>query len=96
MLALTICGSRMPSGNSPRIWSTAFFTSLTAALISSPSWNSIIVWLEPSDAVELSVETPEIERTAASTFWVTCVSISVGAAPGWVMVTITSGNSISG
>ncbi len=26
---LITCGSRMPSGRSPRIWSTAFLTSLT-------------------------------------------------------------------
>jgi hypothetical protein len=29
--------------------------------------------------------TPGIERTAASTRWVIWVSISVGAAPGWVI-----------
>src|ERR1700712_5409075 len=64
--------------------------------MSSPIWNSIIVWLEPSDAVELNEETPVIERTAASTFWVIWFSISVGAAPGWLIWTITIGNSTSG
>src|ERR1700712_6125515 len=64
--------------------------------MSSPIWNSIIVWLEPSDAVELIEETPVIERTAASTFWVIWFSISVGAAPGWLIWTITIGNSMSG
>ena len=64
--------------------------------MSSPIWNSTIVWLVPSDAVELIDCTPAIERTADSIRWVIWVSISVGAAPGWVMVTITIGNSMSG
>ena len=55
-----------------------------------------MVWLAPSDAVELIDWTPAIERTADSIRWVIWVSISVGAAPGWVIVTITIGNSMSG
>src|SRR5579871_3235239 len=86
----------MPSGSSPRIWSIAFFTSATAPLMSSPMLNSTAVVLVPSAAVELILATPLIDRTAASIRWVICVSISVGAAPGWVIVTTTTGNSMSG
>ncbi len=46
------------------------------------------VWLLPSEAVDWISSTPLIERTAASTFWVIWVSISVGAAPGCEMNTI--------
>jgi hypothetical protein len=75
----------MPSGKSPRTWSTAFFTSATAPLMSVPILNCTIVWLEPSEAVEVIVSTPAMVRTADSTRWVICVSISVGAAPGWLI-----------
>jgi hypothetical protein len=68
----------MPSGRSPRTWSTAFFTSATAPLMSVPILNWTIVWLEPSDAVEVIVSTPAIVRTALSMRWVIWVSISVG------------------
>ena len=64
--------------------------------MSWPISNSISVWLLPSDAVELIEATPAIERTADSTRWVICFSISVGAEPGWLMTTITIGNSTSG
>ena len=50
----------------------------------------------PSEAVELIVFTPLMERTADSTSWVIWFSISVGAAPGCEMLTLTAGNSMSG
>ena len=37
-----------------------------------------------------------IDATAPSTRWVICFSISVGAAPGWVTVTLTIGKLMSG
>src|SRR3546814_4744422 len=40
--------------------------------------------------------TPLTPRIAASTRCVTCVSSSVGAAPGWTTTTCTAGNSMSG
>ena len=64
--------------------------------MSVPIWKKIIVWLLPSDAVELIVSTPLIVRSEASIFCVICVSISVGAAPGWLITTMAAGNSISG
>src|SRR3546814_15712671 len=39
---------------------------------------------------------PSMLRIAASTRWVTWVSISVGAAPGWLMSTSAPGKSMSG
>ena len=50
----------------------------------------------PSLAVDPIALTPLIDRTAASTRCVIWVSISVGAAPGCAICTITTGNSISG
>ncbi len=61
-----------------------------------PISNSIKVLELPSLAVELIVLTPLIERTADSTSWVIWFSISVGAAPGCEIETLTAGNSISG
>ena len=55
-----------------------------------------VVLLLPSLAVDWISSTPLTERTAASTFCVICVSISVGAAPGWLIVTLTAGKSMSG
>ena len=52
--------------------------------------------LEPSRAVELISSTPLIPRTAASTRWVTWVSSSDGAAPGWTTVTAAAGKLMSG
>ena len=49
--------------------------------------NWTLVFELPSRAVDWISSTPLTERTAASTFWVICVSISVGAAPGWLMLT---------
>ena len=89
-------GSIIPSGRDPRIWSTAFLTSATASFGSVPISNSIKVLELPSLAVELIELTPLIERTADSTSCVIWFSISVGAAPGWEIDTLTAGNSMSG
>ena len=70
--------------------------SLTARSIGVPIWNWMKVWLLPS-RIELSISsTPVTPRTAASIFWVTCFSISDGAAPGCEMTTTAPGKSISG
>ena len=61
-----------------------------------PIENWMKVSEDPSDTVELISSMPLRLRTAASTRWVTWVSSSVGAAPGWVIWTIAAGNSISG
>jgi hypothetical protein len=61
-----------------------------------PISNSTKVKDEPSRAVDCSELTPLIERSALSTRWVIWFSISVGEAPGWTMVTVTAGKSISG
>jgi hypothetical protein len=86
----------MPSGRSPRTWSTAFLTSLTAWSESVPITNVTVVLLLPSRAPDWISSTPLTERTAASTFWVIWVSISVGEAPGWLIETVTAGKSMSG
>ena len=93
---LKICGSNMPSGRSLRIWSTAFFTSLTAALISSPISNSALTVVLPSLELASMLRTPCTLRIADSTFCVIWVVISLGAAPGCEIETTTTGNSISG
>ena len=45
---------------------------------------------------ELHMRTSSIDGTSSMILRATTVSISVGAAPGWLIETITSGNSISG
>ncbi len=91
-----ICGSRMPSGRSARIWVIALRRSSTARSMSAPilSWRT--VWVEPSCTVERSSSTPWTLRAAASTRLVTCVSSSLGAAPGWLIATYATGKSMSG
>ena len=90
------CGSRMPLGKLLRIWVILSRMSVTARSIGVPmaNWTKVCDW--PSVTVELSSSIPSIVRTAASTRWVTCVSSSVGAAPGWAMMTIAPGKSMSG
>jgi len=86
----------MPSGKSLRIWAIASRMSLTARSVGVPIWNWMNVWLLPS-RTELSISsTPVTPRTAASTFWVIWVSISLGAAPGCEMTTVAPGKSMSG
>ena len=80
----------MPSGRSLRIWSTAFFTSLTAALMSSPISNSALTVVMPSLELASMLRTPCTLRIADSTFCVICVVISVGAAPGCEIETTTT------
>ena len=65
-------------------------------MISVPISNSTKVCELPSLAVDWIEFTPLIERSALSTRWVIWFSISVGAAPGWEILTITAGNSTSG
>src|SRR5271157_2509276 len=51
---------------------------------------------EPSVAVETMCQTPLRLETASSTFFVTCDSSSAGAAPDWVISTLTIGMSMLG
>ena len=83
----TVCGSRMPSGSWLRICDTASRTSFTARSTGVPIANCTKVLELPSLTVDEISSTPLMPRTAASIRWVTCVSISVGAAPGWVTIT---------
>ena len=80
-----ICGSRIPSGRSLRIWVTASRRSLTARSVGVPMSNWTKVSLLPSRTELLISSTPLTERAAASTFCVIWFSISVGAAPGCEM-----------
>ena len=50
----------------------------------------------PSLTFEVICSIPEIVATASSTLRVTSDSICVGATPGYVTVTMTAGNSMSG
>ena len=71
-------------------------TSLTARSVGVPIANWTNVLELPSRIVELISSIPLTPRTAASTFCVTCVSISLGAAPGCEMLISAAGKSISG
>ena len=86
----------MPSGRLLRICEIALRTSLTARSVGVPSWNCTKVVLLPSRTVLLISSTPVMPRIADSTRWVTCVSISFGAAPGCDTETIAAGKSMSG
>ena len=55
---------------------------------------TVVDW--PSDTVELIWSIPARLRTAASILSVTWFSSSLGAAPGWLTETITTGKSMSG
>jgi len=50
----------------------------------------------PSSTVEVICSMPAIVATASSTLRVISLSIWVGATPGYVIVTMTAGNSMSG
>ena len=76
--------------------STASLTSVTAVCVSTSSRNSTSVWEFPSVIVEVTFLTPLMLDTASSIRLVTCVSSSLGATPGSVMITDTSGTSIFG
>src|SRR3546814_4645949 len=86
----------MPSGRSDLIFVTASRTSLTARSTGVTSWNWTMVEELPSVTVEVMSFTLPMEATAASTRCVIWVSISVGAAPGWEMVTFAAGKLTSG
>jgi len=82
-------GSWMPSGRSARTFDTASRTSVTARSIGVPIWNSMPTSAEPSIAVDSMCFTPPMLATAPSIFWMICVSISGGAAPGCETLTCT-------
>ena len=58
------------------------------------NWSEVVD--SPSCTVECSSSTPCTLRAAASTRLVTCVSSSLGAAPGWLIETNATGKSMSG
>ena len=89
-------GSSAVAGRSERMRSTASLTSLTAVCVSTSRRNSTIVCEWPSVSVEVTFLTPEMLATASSMRLVICVSSSLGATPGSVTVTETSGMSILG
>ncbi len=89
-------GSSMPRGRSARIFAIASLTSFSARSVGTSSRNSIEVSELPSVTVELMCLTPATPATASSTFRVTWVSSSEGAAPDWVMVTAITGTSMLG
>ena len=86
----------MSCGSSVRTLVTASRTSFTARSTCVSSWNSTTVSEVPSVMVEEMCFTPCTPAIEVSTTLVTCVSSSLGAAPGWVMVTETIGTSIFG
>ena len=89
-------GSSAVAGRSERMRSTASLTSSTAVCVSTSRRNSTTVCERPSVSVEMTFLTPQILATASSTRLVTCVSSSLGATPGSVIVTDTSGTSMLG
>src|SRR5438309_57213 len=86
----------IPSGRLPRICEMASRTSVVARSTGVSIETCTKVPELPSLTVELISSTPSRLRTAASTFCVTCVSSSVGAAPGCEIDTNTAGKVISG
>ncbi len=74
----------------------ASLTSLTAVCVSTSSRNSTTVCELPSVSVEMTFLTPLMLATASSTRLVIWVSSSLGATPGSVTVTETSGMSMLG
>ena len=89
-------GSLASGGRSERIRVIASRTSSSAAERSVPNRNSMLVVDAPSSTVEVICSMPAIVATASSTLRVISLSICVGATPGYVMVTMTAGNSMSG
>ena len=75
---------------------TASFTSLTARSVGTSKLNSMAVVDAPSMIVDMMCFTPVIEAIASSTFLVTWLRSSEGAAPDWVTVTATTGTSMFG
>src|SRR5579862_85610 len=86
----------MPCGSWTRTLATASRTSATARSMGVPSSNCTKMNAEPSTAQEVMLSRLPMPAIAPSTFCSTCVSISCGAAPGWLMVTVTPGKEMSG
>lgn len=89
-------GSCAASGSSSRMRPTAARTSLAATSMSRPASNSITVRLDPRS---LSVEmerTPAMPAMVSSMGLATSASITSGAAPSYVTLTVTSALSTSG
>jgi hypothetical protein len=91
-----ITGSCTVRGRSERTRATASLTSLTASAGSVSSRKSIVVVDSPSVIEDAMCRTPEMPATAFSTIFVTCVSISAGAAPNCGTATETIGRSTLG
>jgi hypothetical protein len=89
-------GSSIVAGRSDRIFATASRTSASARSIGTPRSNSTVVTELPSPIAELSSSIPGSAEIASSTSRVTLISISVGATPGSVIVSETSGTSMVG
>ena len=89
-------GSLASGGRSERMRVMASRTSSSAAERSVPKRNSMLVVDAPSSTVEVICSMPAIVATASSTLRVISDSICVGATPGYVTVTTTAGNSMSG
>src|SRR6202040_3192325 len=91
-----IDGSSMLCGSSDRMFAIALRTSFTARSAGVSSWNSTVVTDTPSEMLDVMCLTPTTPAAAFSTFFVTWVSNSLGAAPVWVTVMVTMGMSILG
>ena len=81
----------IPCGRSLRTLATASRTSVTARSIGVPIWNSRPMLTDPSTIYVVMLRTLPMLAIEPSTFCAICVSISVGAAPGWEMETFTIG-----
>jgi hypothetical protein len=85
-------GSWTDCGRSDRIWPTDSRTSLVARSGLTPILNSTVVVDTPSLIVERMFLTPARPEIDPSTLRVIWLSISAGAALGWVTATVTIGN----
>ena len=96
MVILVMMGSRISAGRSERISEMASRTSETASVRFFSRRNCTVVVTEPSITVLYMFSMPVTVAMVSSTLRATCVSSWAGAAPGWAMVTTTTGKSMSG
>ncbi len=94
--ALAICGLRAPVGSCDTMALTRCSTSCAARLGSFSSVNWAITRDAPSVEIDDSSSSPATVLTAASILSVMSVSTDAGAAPGWMVVMVTSGKSTLG
>jgi hypothetical protein len=93
---LVTAGGSMPWGSVARTPLTRSVTSWAAMLMSFSRRKVTYTCDTPSTEAERSSSMPLMVLTAASILSVISLSTSSGAAPGWMVVTVTTGKSTLG